>query len=61
MAAKVSQTLQHTPPAERDAFRARLHALGEAHELLTSGNWDEAPLGEVAAHALKPFEGGERA
>jgi len=54
------QTLQHTPPAERDAFRARLRALGEVHGLLTSKNWDEAPLGEVVAHALKPFEHGER-
>lgn len=51
------QTLQHTPPAERNAFLARLRALGEAHDLVTSGNWDEAPLREVVAHALKPFEG----
>jgi two-component sensor histidine kinase len=52
-----SQTLQQTPPAEREAFQARLHTLGKAHDLLTSKNWDEAPLREVGAHALKPFEG----
>ena len=53
------QTLRHTPPAEREAFQARLQALGEAHDLLTSGNWDEAPLREVVAHALRPFAGGQ--
>ena len=50
------QTLRHTPAAEREAFFARLHALGEAHELLTSQNWDEAPLRDVVSHALNPFE-----
>jgi PAS domain S-box-containing protein len=54
------QTLRHTPPAERESFQARLHALGEAHDLLTSANWNEAPLREVVAHALKPFEGKDR-
>jgi GAF domain-containing protein len=54
------QTLRHTPPAEREAFQARLQARGEAHDLLTSGNWDEAPLREVVAHALRPFCGRPR-
>jgi two-component sensor histidine kinase len=50
------QTLRHTPPEERQAFQARLYALGEAHELLTTGNWDQAPLRDVIAHAIKPFK-----
>jgi PAS domain S-box-containing protein len=55
--ALAGQTLRRTPRAEREAFQARLRALGEAHDLLTSNNWDQAPLRDVVAHALKPFEG----
>jgi PAS domain S-box-containing protein len=50
------QTLRHTPAAEQQAFVARLQALGEAHEVLTSEHWNQAPLGEVVGRALKPFE-----
>jgi two-component sensor histidine kinase len=50
------QTLRHTPPEEQQAFMARLHALGEAHDLLTSKNWHQASLHDVLAHAVKPFE-----
>jgi two-component sensor histidine kinase len=50
------QTLRNTPAAERQAFVARLQALGEAHEVLTSEHWNQAPLGEVVGRALKPFE-----
>ena len=56
-----TQTLnQHAQ--ERDAFVARLHALGSAHDLLTSGAWERAPLREVVTRALQPFQGylGER-
>jgi PAS domain S-box-containing protein len=49
------QTLRHTPADEQQAFLARLHALGEAHDLLTSENWDQAPLRDVVGRALKPF------
>jgi len=38
------------------AFLARLHALGEAHDLLTIENLDQAPLHEVVGRALKSFE-----
>jgi two-component sensor histidine kinase len=34
---------------------ARLHALGEAHEVLATKNWNRAPLNEVVSRALKPF------
>ena len=50
------QTLRNTPSDELHAFLARLHALGEANDLLTVENWDQAPLGEVVRRALKPFE-----
>jgi two-component sensor histidine kinase len=41
-----AQTLRDATPASLEAFRARLRALGEAHE---------APLREVVRRALKPF------
>ena len=50
------QTLRNAPSDELQAFLARLHALGEANDLLTLENWDQAPLREVVGRALKPFE-----
>ena len=50
-----TQTLnQHAK--ERDAFIARLHALGNAHDLLTSETWDTASLHAIVTQALKPFQ-----
>ena len=50
-----TQTLnQHAE--ERDAFIARLHALGSAHDLLTSETWQTASLQAIVAQALKPFQ-----
>ena len=50
-----TQTLnQHAE--ERDAFIARLHALGNAHDLLTSETWQTAPLQAIVTQALKPFQ-----
>lgn len=54
------QTLRRTPAGERKAFIARLHALGEAHDLLTSENWDQAPLRDVVSRALKPFQSSQQ-
>src|SRR6476659_3909053 len=49
-----TQTLnQHTK--ERDALIARLHALGNAHDLLTSETWQKAPLHAIVTRALEPF------
>ena len=49
-----TQTLnQHAE--ERDAFIARLHALGSAHDLLTSETWQAASLQAIVNQALKPF------
>jgi PAS domain S-box-containing protein len=50
-----TQTLnQHAE--ERDAFIARLHALGNAHDLLTSETWQAASLPAIVTQALKPFQ-----
>ena len=50
-----TQTLnQHAN--ERDAFIARLHALGNAHDLLTSETWEKASLQAIVTQALKPFQ-----
>ena len=51
-----SQTLRRTQADDLQTFLARLHALGEAHELLTSENWDSASLRDVVGRALKPFQ-----
>jgi PAS domain S-box-containing protein len=50
------QTLSHSKEDELKSFLARLHALGEAHELLTAQNWRGARLRDVVERALKPFE-----
>ena len=50
-----TQTLnQH--PSERDAFIARLHALGKAHDLLTTETWQRAPLRAIVTRVLEPFQ-----
>ena len=49
------QTLRRAPRDEQQALMARLHALGEAHDLLTAENWDRALLNELVGRALKPF------
>ena len=50
-----TQTLnQHAK--ERDAFIARLHALGNAHDLLTSETWQTASLHAIVTQTLKPFQ-----
>jgi two-component sensor histidine kinase len=50
-----TQTLnQHS--TERDDFIARLHALANAHDLLTSDTWQRAPLHAIVTGALEPFQ-----
>ena len=50
-----TQTLtQHAK--ERDAFIARVHALDNAHDLLTSATWQTASLEALVTQALKPFQ-----
>ena len=52
------QTLRQASPEELRGFLDRLQALGEAQDLLTRENWEQAPLRDVIARSLKPF--GER-
>src|SRR5262249_8308696 len=54
-----SQTLRHGRTGGLEPFFARLHALGEAHELLTTENWDRASLREVVERVIKPFQSGQ--
>jgi two-component sensor histidine kinase len=51
-----SQTLRDGAADGRESFLARLRALGEAHDVLTTENWDRAALREVVARAIKPFQ-----
>ena len=54
-----SQTLRDGRAGGLDSFLARLHALGEAHEVLTTENWNQAPLHEVVGRAIKAFQAGQ--
>jgi two-component sensor histidine kinase len=58
--ALASQTLAQDGPNRKEAFTARLHALGEAHDLLTMENWDRALISDIVERALKPFRNGHR-
>jgi two-component sensor histidine kinase len=53
-----SQTVRYAPdPAQFfEAFRGRLMALAEAHNVLSSGMWEESHLPDLAAAAVKPFD-----
>jgi PAS domain S-box-containing protein len=55
-----SQTLRGSDPIKLEAFLGRLHALGEAHDLLTTESWHHASLSDVVARALKPFAEGQQ-
>ena len=49
------QTFRNAPPDERSAFIARLHALADAHDVLTQRDWGTVALSEVSKRALSPF------
>lgn len=51
-----SQTMKSASPDERNAFNARLQALGRAHDLLTMENWNRASIGDVVREALHAFQ-----
>jgi PAS domain S-box-containing protein len=51
-----TQTWKRTPAQEREGFLARLHALAEAHDSLTTQNWDQASMRELVDRALRPFQ-----
>ena len=55
--AVASQSFRSVPGCEeaRDVFEARLRALGEAHSLLTDGNWVGAPMHQIVERTIAPF------
>jgi PAS domain S-box-containing protein len=53
--ALAAQTLNDSGTDQKAALLARLHALGEAHDLLTTENWDRALLADLVERALRPF------
>ena len=56
--AMARQTLHSAPAAERDAFVARLHAMNDAHDLLTQRDWQFGDMRETVERALRPFGAG---
>jgi PAS domain S-box-containing protein len=57
------QSMRYTQGEDgQQAFMARLRALADAHDLLTTDNWDQAPIRHVVDRALRPFQtfGGNR-
>jgi len=55
-----TQTFREAPKAERTAFIARLHALSDAHDLLTQQNWALVGVRETLDRALAPFRQRDR-
>ncbi|MDB5706158.1 MAG: hypothetical protein JWN66_3274 [Sphingomonas bacterium] len=53
--AMASQTFRQAPPEESEAFIARLHALADAHGLLTEQDWESVEVGNVVRRAIRPF------
>ena len=53
--ALASQTLRNAPKEERSTFEARLHALANAHRLLTEQHWDRALVADLVQRAVAPF------
>jgi two-component system CheB/CheR fusion protein len=58
--ALATQTLHTASTEEKQAFIARLHALADAHDLLTVESWDRVPLSSVVARALQAFRQEQR-
>jgi two-component system CheB/CheR fusion protein len=58
-----AQSLQGTDvdPQFREVFESRLIALSKAHNLLTSENWEGAPLRELLREGLEPYRAKGRA
>jgi two-component sensor histidine kinase len=54
-----TQTFRGAPGSDEvvRTFRGRLHALGEAHDILTSGKWETCRFPDLSARALAPFNG----
>ena len=46
---------ERVPSELRSAFEGRLTALAAAHNVLTRGNWESAPLRKIIDDAVRPF------
>lgn len=46
---------ERVPPELLTAFEGRLTALAAAHNVLTRGNWESAPLSRIIGDAVRPF------
>lgn len=57
--AMARQTLHASPAHERDAFVSRLHAMNDAHDVLTGHDWQSAEIQETVERALRPFGVGQ--
>jgi PAS domain S-box-containing protein len=55
-----TQTFRAAPKDERTAFTARLHALADAHDILTQQSWTGGDVREVVTRALAPFQQRDR-
>jgi two-component sensor histidine kinase len=57
---RARQTARSTPEPQAfyEAFHGRLMALGEAHEILSSGEWSAGHMPELVEAALRPFRAG---
>jgi len=51
-----TQTFRAAPKEERTAFVARLHALADAHDLLTQQSWATVGVRETIERSLAPFQ-----
>ncbi len=51
-----AQTFRKASPGERDEFEGRLSAVARAHDLLTTENWQGAPLRSVVGKVLAAFQ-----
>ncbi len=60
MQAIATQTFRSAPREERTAFIARLHALADAHDLLTQQSWVSVAVRDVVEQALAPFRQNDR-
>ena len=56
--AMATQSFRQASRAEKEAFLERLHALANAHDLLTQKNWVSADAKEAVERALSPFRDG---
>ena len=51
-----SQSMRHIPRSDWSAFLARLQALATAHDILTTENWNRAPVHDIVQQVILPFD-----